>query len=198
MQNRKINILIVDDDDVRAGLLESALVEKKFSQVTIINCTGNLKASIEELSPDVVIIDFLSSDKKKLAEMFDVTRSINKPVAMFSKISDESTIRRAIKAGVNAYVFDDLKCENVKAIVEVAVGRFEKYQKVVKERDQALNALADRKVIERAKGILMNEYQFTEENSYKFLRENAMKKNKKIVEIADSIITASTLKLCSN
>jgi len=125
--------------------------------------------------------------------MFQVTKSVKKPIAMFVDQSDGEMIRRAVEAGVSAYVVDGLKRDRVQAVVDVAVNRFETFQRLTDERDAARNALADRKTIDRAKGLLMQHRKISEDDAYKLMRGAAMKQSRKLVEIAQSIITAMEL-----
>lgn len=193
MKDKEINILVIDEDPVRAAMLEEALVEAGYAQVVTIKSTSNLHERIAALAPDMVIIDLQNPDRDTLEGMFQVTRSVKKPIAMFVDQSDGDMIKRAVEAGVSAYVVDGLKRDRVTAVVDVAVNRFEAFQKVTDERDAARTALADRKTIDKAKGLLMQHRGVSEGDAYTMMRSAAMQQSKKIAEIADSIITAMEL-----
>jgi response regulator NasT len=128
-----------------------------------------------------------------LEQMFQVSRVVQKPVAMFVDTADRGTIEAAIDAGVSAYVVDGLRKERVRSIVEMSVSRFRAFEKLRVELDDTKRQLADRKVIDRAKGILMKVKGLTEDEAYVLMRSTAMREKKKIGEIAQSILTASEL-----
>ncbi|MFC4348022.1 ANTAR domain-containing response regulator [Kordiimonas lipolytica] len=193
MADKDLNILVIDEDPGRAMLLEEALVEAGYTHVVTIQSTTNLHQRIAALAPDMVIVDLQNPDRDTLEGMFQVTKSVKKPIAMFVDQSDGEMIRRAVEAGVSAYVVDGLKRDRVQAVVDVAVNRFETFQRLTDERDAARNALADRKTIDRAKGLLMDHRKISEDDAYKLMRGAAMKQSRKLVEIAQSIITAMEL-----
>jgi len=112
---------------------------------------------------------------------------------MFVDHSDGDMIRAAVEAGVSAYVVDGLRKERVKAIIDMAVNRFQAFDRLQRELDAARNELAARKIIDRAKGILMQGRQLTEEEAYALLRQTAMNEKRKLVDIAQSLVTAASL-----
>ncbi len=193
MQDHDLNILVIDEDPGRAAVLEEALVSSGYSHVVTIQSTTNLRTRVAALCPDMIIIDLQNPDRKKLDDLFEVTRQVQKPIAMFVDQSDGDTTRRAMEAGVSAYVVDGLKGERVHAVVDVAINRFEAFQKLVNERDTARTELNDRKLIDRAKGLLMEHRNINEDEAYKLLRTAAMRQSRKISTVADSIITAYSL-----
>lgn len=193
MSDRLLNILIIDEDPARTALLEEALVGAGYPHVVCIQSSINLKERIAALAPDMVIIDLQNPDRATLEGMFEVTQTVKKPIAMFVDRSDGDMIKRSVEAGVSAYVVDGLKRERVTAVVELAVSRFESFQKLTSERDEARSALADRKTIDRAKGLLMQGRGISESEAYTLMRRAAMKQSRKIVDIAHSIITATAL-----
>jgi len=193
MSDKDLNILVIDEDPARASLLEGALVEAGYTYVVTLQTTSNLHQRIVAIEPDMVIIDLQNPDRDTLENMFQVTRSVKKPIAMFVDKSDRETTRRAVEAGVSAYIVDGLKKDRVLAVVDVAVTRFESFNKVVTERDAARTALADRKRIDRAKGLLICHKGLSEEEAYTMMRKAAMHQSRKMVEIAESIITAIEL-----
>lgn len=188
-----MNILIIDEDPARTALLEESLVSAGYTHVVSIQSTINLRERIAALAPDMVIIDLQNPDRETLEGMFQVTRTVKKPIAMFVDRSDGDMTRRSVEAGVSAYVVDGLKRERVTAVVDVAVSRFESFERLTSERDQARSALADRKTIDRAKGLLMQHRSISESDAYSLMRNAAMKQSRKLSDIADSVITAMEL-----
>jgi response regulator NasT len=192
---RDLNILVIDDNSDRAAILEEGLVEAGYTRVTTIRSTINLAQRVQALGPDVVIINLANPDRDTLESMFQVSREVRRPIAMFVDQSDQEAIAAAIEAGVSAYIVDGLKKERVRPIVEMAVSRFNAFERLRRERDEAVSQLADRKVIEKAKGLLMSSRGMTEEQAYAALRRTAMRQNRKIVDIAQSVITAFEMEI---
>jgi response regulator NasT len=145
------------------------------------------------MAPDVVLMDLGSPSRDTLEEMLTVSRALARPIAMFVDQSDEAMIGAAIDAGVSAYVVDGLRKERVKPVLELAVRRFNAFARIQAELDEARNALSDRKVIDRAKSILMAQRSLSEQEAYALLRSSAMNQGKKIVDVAQALITASDL-----
>ena len=189
----ELKALIVDDSPIRAAIIEDGLREAGFTRVQRLDTTDRLIARIGEIDPDIVVIDLANPQRDTLEQMFLVSRLIKRPVTMFVDQSDSDQTRAAIEAGVSAYVVDGLRRDRVKTIVEMCVTRFRAYQRLETELHVARNALDDRKTIDRAKAILMKAKGLTEEDAYALLRTTAMNKNRRIVQIAQSVITASEL-----
>jgi two-component system, response regulator / RNA-binding antiterminator len=186
-------IVIFDESPIRAAILEEGLREAGFTGVVHISEMQSLLARIHALDPDVVLIDLENPSHDILEQMFQVSRAVRRPIAMFVDQSDAASIQASVDAGVSAYIVDGLKKERLKPILDLCISRFNAFAKLQDELDRAKSALEDRKVIERAKGILMKLKGLTEDEAYVLLRSTAMREKKKIGEIAQSILTASEL-----
>jgi response regulator NasT len=186
-------IVIVDESPIRAAILEEGLREAGYSGVVHINEMQSLLARIYALDPDVILIDLENPSRDILEQMFQVSRAVRRPVAMFVDQSDAASIQASVDAGVSAYIVDGLKKERVKPILDLCISRFNAFAKLQDELDRTKSALEERKVIDRAKGILMKLKGLTEEEAYVLMRSTAMREKKKIGEIAQSILTASEL-----
>ena len=195
MPDKDLSILVIDANADRARIVEEGLVEEGYTRVMTIHASANLLARIQAVAPDVVIIDLENPDRDTLEQMFQVSRAVKRPIAMFVDRSDGTTIAAAVEAGVSAYVVDGLKKERIRPVVEMAVSRFAAFDRLRRERDEAVSALAERKLIDRAKGILMQQRALSEEQAYAVLRKTAMKHGRRMAEIADSIITASQIEI---
>ena len=145
------------------------------------------------LDPDVVLIDLENPSRDVLEQMFQVSRVVKRPVAMFVDQSDTSSIQAAVDAGISAYIVDGLKKERIKHILDMCISRFNAFSRLEGELEQAKTALEERKVIDRAKGILMKMKSLSEEEAYTLMRKTAMNEKKKIADIAQSIITAAEM-----
>jgi two-component system, response regulator / RNA-binding antiterminator len=181
-------IVIVDESPIRAAILEEGLREAGFT-----GQMQSLLARIYALDPDVILIDLENPSRDVLEQMFQVSRAVRRPIAMFVDQSDAASIQASVDAGVSAYIVDGLKKERIKPILDLCISRFNAFAKLQDELDRAKSALEDRKVIDRAKGILMKVKGLTEDEAYVLLRSTAMREKKKIGEIAQSILTASEL-----
>jgi two-component system, response regulator / RNA-binding antiterminator len=186
-------IAIVDESPIRAAILEEGLREAGFTDVVRIDEMQSLLSRIYALDPDVIVIDLENPSRDVLEQMFQVSRAVRRPIAMFVDQSDAASIQASVDAGVSAYIVDGLKKERLKPILDLCISRFNAFAKLQDELDRAKSALEDRKVIDRAKGILMKLKGLTEDEAYVLLRSTAMREKKKIGEIAQSILTASEL-----
>lgn len=188
-----MRIVIVDDSGLRATVLEDGLREAGYEDIHLVPPRGGFVARIERMAPDVVLMDLGSPSRDTLEEMLAVSRALAKPIAMFVDHSDGDMIGAAIDAGVSAYVVDGLRKERVKPVLDLAIRRFNAFAKMQAELDEARTALADRKTIDRAKSILMTSRNLPEAEAYALLRTTAMNQGRRIVEVAEALITASAL-----
>ena len=188
-----LKIVIVDKNPIRAAILEDGLREAGHVHVVRVDETSHLLARIYAVDPDVILIDLENPSRDVLEQMFQVSRVVKRPVAMFVDQSDSASIQASVDAGVSAYIVDGLKKERIKSILDLCISRFNAFSRLQTELEQTKNALEDRKVIDRAKGILMKRKNLSEADAYDLLRRTAMNENKKIAEIAQSVITASEM-----
>src|SRR6195256_763968 len=186
-------IVIVDESPIRAAILEEGLREAGFTGVVHISEMQSLLARIYALDPDVILIDLENPSRDVLEQMFQVSRAVKRPIAMFVDQSDTASIQASVDAGVSAYIVGNLQKERIKSILDLTISRFNAFSRLQGELDRAKSALEERKVIDRAKGILMKVKNLTEEQAYALLRKTAMNENKKIAEVAQSVITAAEL-----
>ena len=186
-------IVIVDESPIRAAILEEGLREAGFTQVVHIREMQSLLARIYAVDPDIILIDLENPSRDVLEAMFQVSRAVKRPVAMFVDQSDSASIQASVEAGVSAYIVDGLKKERIKPILDLCVSRFNAFAKLQEELERTKSQLEDRKIIEKAKGILMRVKGLNEEEAFVLLRSTAMREKKKIGEIAQSIITASEM-----
>jgi len=188
-------IVVIDENPERATIVERGLVEAGYTRVSLIGSSVNLLERIQAMAPDVIIIDLENPDRDTLEQMFQVSRAIRRPIAMFVDQPDSAMVGEAVEAGVSAYVVDGLRQERIRPIVEMAISRFNAFDTLRRERDEARTALAERKTIEKAKGLLMSHKSLDEAEAYAAMRRTAMRQNRRIVEIANSIITAYQIDL---
>ena len=185
--------MLVDDDLERRALVAGALANAGLVVVAQRGTAEGLLRAVSGCTPDVVIIDLESPDRDILENMRCLSRDNPRPVVMFATASDADTIREAIEAGVSAYVVDGLSAGRVRSVVDVAIARFRQYASLQGELAEARTSLAHRKLIDRAKGILMARGRRTESDAYHALRKLAMDQNKTIADIAQGVIDTAEL-----
>lgn len=188
-----LRVIIVDESAARAAVIEEGLREAGLSDIRIITERIGMVAAIAAGEPDVVLMNLENPSRDALEESFMISRSLRKPIAMFVDQSDAETMNAAIDAGVSAYVVDGFRKERVKAIVDLAVRRFQAFSRLQDELADARNQLAERKLIDQAKAILMRKRDLSEPDAYKLMRSHAMETNRRIAEVAQALITAETM-----
>jgi response regulator NasT len=193
MSDSPLRVLIVDQNVARSSVLEEGLREAGFTELVVVRDMQNLLRRIVDEEPDVILIDLENPNRDVLEQMFQVSRVVSRPVAMFVDRSDAGAIEAAIEAGIGAYVVDGLRKERVRSIVDMAISRFRAFDRLRQERDEARRQLSDRKLIDRAKGILMKQRGLGEEEAWQLLRRTAMRGNLKMAEVAQSLITAAEM-----
>nr|WP_199925131.1 ANTAR domain-containing response regulator [Neorhizobium sp. SOG26] len=188
-----LTILVIDENAIRASIIEEGLREAGYNHVTVVQEVNGIARIIETAKPDVIVIDIENPNRDMMEHLFQLTRTVSRPIAMFVDRSDTALIEAAMEAGVSAYVVDGLKKERVKAILDMAVHRFNAFSRLQRELAEAKSALEERKVVERAKGILMKMRGLSEEEAFALLRQTAMNEKKKMSDIAQSVVTAAGL-----
>jgi response regulator NasT len=188
-----MRVLVVDESAERAEVLRAALLLAGYEVTASLTSPLALLKTIERLEPEVIVIDTDSPSRDVLEHLVMVSRHTPRPVVMFASDGTPETIRAATRAGVSAYVVDGLDEKRIKAIVDVAVARFDELQDLRGQLAQANSKLAERKLIERAKGLLMKSRSLDEEAAYAALRKAAMDRNLKLSEVAQRIVDAADL-----
>src|SRR6266567_8579427 len=186
-------IVIVDQNPIRAAILDEGLREAGYLHVVRIDDTSHLLARIYAVDPDVILIDLENPSRDVLEQMFQVSRAVRRPIAMFVDQSDAASTEAAVDAGVSAYIVGGLRKDRIQNILDLCISRFNAFSRLQNELDRTRSALEERKVIDRAKGILMKAKSLTEETAYALMRRTAMNEKKKIAEVAQSVIIASEM-----
>jgi two-component system, response regulator / RNA-binding antiterminator len=188
-----LKILVIDETPIRRAILEEGLREAGFNNVTTLDSAAALVQQIYTIDPDVILIDLENPSRDVLEQMFQVSRAVRRPIAMFVEKSDKATIEAAIDAGVSAYIVDGLRKERVRPILEMTVSRFRAFDRLHTELEQTKSALKERKVIEKAKGILMKTRGLDEAAAYALLRKTAMAQGKRLADVAEGLISTFDL-----
>lgn len=190
-----LKILVIDEDPLRAALIEEGLCAAGYTRIERIGDAAMLLERVQALDPDVILVDIENPRRDVLEQMFDLSRKARRPIAMFVEQSDRAMIEAAVDAGVGAYVVGGLRQDRIAPVLDMAISRFRAFEKLRSDLDAAKTALAERKLIDRAKGVLMAKKGLAEDQAYALLRKAAMNENRKIAEVAQSIITAAELGL---
>lgn len=180
--------MLVDQHPERSAILEQALAEAGHRVAARIEPGRNLLREVQACQPDIIIIDMESPGRDTLEQLREIGRDQPKPIILFSNKRDGDYIRQAVQVGVSAYIVDGLQRERVMPIVEVAMARFREFEALRQELLETKNQLADRKVIEKAKGVLMQRRGLSEEEAYKLLRKAAMDRNVRVAEVARTLL----------
>ena len=188
-----MRIAVIDENPVRAAIIEDGLAEVGERDVFVISERSGMARAIEAIDPDVILIDLGNPSRDMLEEYFAVSRAVSRPIAMFVEQSDEDSIAAAIDAGVSAYIVDGLSPRRMKPILDLAVRRFQAFSRLQAELKEARDALSERTVIDKAKTILIRNRNISEPAAHKLLRDHAMNSNKRIAEVAEAIVTAEQL-----
>src|SRR5271170_2698871 len=183
-----LRVLLVDQEPDRASTLERVLRDEGYDLVGKVAPDPEFVARVRALAPDIIIVDMALPDRDTLEYMAMITRDQPKPIVMFADASDETMIGRAVKAGVSAYVVDGVEPQRVKPILDVAIAQFREFQALRDELAQTKTTLAGRKVIDRAKGLLMAERGLSEDQAYRELRKLAMDRGMRLTDVAENLL----------
>src|SRR3954466_7455857 len=189
----QLKIVIVDENPIRAAILEDGLREAGHVNVARIENRTGLLARIYAIDPDVILIDLENPSRDELEQMFQMSRAVKRPVAMFVDQSDTASIQASVDAGVSAYIVGNLQKDRIKTILDLCISRFNAFSRLQDELDRTKSALEERKTIDRAKGILMKAKNLSEEDAYALLRKTAMNEKKKIAEVAQSVVMTAEM-----
>ena len=191
VQEGKLRVAVVDESATRAAIVEEGLRETGLTDIVRLKPAATLLREIADTAPDVVIIGLGEPGRDIIEHMFEVTRHVPRPIAMFVDSSDTGTIDRAMEAGVSAYVVNGLHKERVRAVLDVAISRYNAFSRLKAELERARTELEERKVVDRAKAILIQRQGLSEDEAHRLLRRAAMNGNKRLIDVAQSVITAA-------
>ncbi len=189
------NILVIDESQQRAMEVCAGLIKAGHQVAAVLPSALDLISRIEEIKPDIILIETESPSRDTLEHLAVMSQSMPRPVVMFTQDGNSETIRSAIKAGVAAYVVDGFEIDRLKPVVEVAIARFEELQTLRRELAETSRKLSERKIIEKAKGILMKTRGMDEDAAYAALRKLAMEKSQPLGKVAASLVEMAELLL---
>lgn len=188
-----MRIAIVDDSAVRASVIQEGVAAFDDCEIFVVTERRGLVARIEEIAPDIVLMDLGNPSRDVLEEYFAVSRALARPIAMFVDESDEEAIAASVEAGVSAYVVDGMAPHRIRPLLDLAVRRFNAFARLQSDLAEARGRLAERDVIDKAKRILMESRNLVEHEAYAELRKTAMNQGRRIADIAEALVTAHAL-----
>jgi len=188
-----VRILVVDDDSERAALVENSLRETGAVIGAVIGVDADLRAAIQAHRPDILIVALAAPDPACLDELMAINQETPRPVALLIGVEDRPLMARAIRAGVSPYAVDGLSATLVRSIIDNTVGHFDRHRAVSEALEKSRATLNDRKLIERAKGLLMTHRDLSEDEAYKTLRKMAMDQNKRLADVAEAVLNLADL-----
>ena len=186
-------ILVVEPEQEKAQGIIEALMDAGWDNVRASSTVSAIRRMIEEFDPDIVLVDVANPDRDMLEHIITVSDTQSRTVALFVDRTDAELTQAALSAGVSAYVVDGLQMNRIKPVLDTAIARFQVMRQMRSELDAAKQALEDRKTLDRAKGILMRQRGLSEDAAYKLLRQTAMTQNRKIIDVAEALVTAAEL-----
>ncbi|MGR3713913.1 MAG: ANTAR domain-containing response regulator [Shimia sp.] len=189
----KLTILIVEPDKTRAEAIIDSLAATGDHHIRVLSASTGLARSVAEMNPDLVLLDMANPSRDAIDALTLASSPLERPVAMFVDRSDDSLTKAAIEAGVSAYVVDGMQPDRIKPILDAAIARFHMFSRMRSELEATKRALEERKIIDRAKGILMRACNMSEDDAYALIRKTAMSQGKKIADVAQALVTASEL-----
>jgi response regulator NasT len=191
----RLRVLLIDDSDERRASIEAALSEVGCDVIGFVSSQEDVLLRVQQNNPDVVIIDLEIPGRDTLDSLQTVQSTAPRPIVMFTQDDNGATIARATRAGVSAYVVDGLSAKRVRPILDAAIERFQQFRQLTEELAKTKAQLEERKIVDKAKGILMQQRGMSEHEAYKALRSLAMSSNKRLPQVAESIVDAARLLL---
>jgi len=188
-----IKVMLVNIENTESAPLEAALQENGFLLAEKLECGDEVNLRMEACNADIIVINTNAPS----GDTLDIVRTINQnipcPIVMFSEHGDSVMIEKATQAGVSAYVLNDIRSHRIKSVMDAAVARFKELQRLKGELSETRLKLDERKNIDRAKGLLMRKRRLDENEAYRLLQKMAMEQNKRIGDIAKSILAMADL-----
>lgn len=193
MSAKVLRVMLVDIPAFHTSMLEAEIEEAGYQLIASLQEPSGLLKAFTSASPELLVINLETPDKTILDTLHIINRDYPCPIVIFTSDDDASVIQLAIRAGVSAYVVDGLMNKRIKPVIDVALARFNEMQSLRSELDRARSSLEERKLIDKAKGLIMAQRQVTEEEAYSSLRKAAMEANKKLIDVAREIISVMAL-----
>ncbi|WP_179378710.1 ANTAR domain-containing response regulator [Jannaschia marina] len=191
--DRSLSVIVVERDAERAALIAEALREAVPCTIETVGELDQLARAVRDIRPDIVLVDIADPSRDAIEEITLMSGPQDRAVALFVDRDSEGLARQAVEAGMSAYVVDGLRRERIKPILEAAIARFQLMRRMQTELEETRRALEERKVIDRAKGIVMRAKGLDEAEAYALLRKTAMDRKERLADVAQALVTAADL-----
>lgn len=188
-----MRVLLVDDDPDRAAVVRDSLCQMGAEIAAQIGLDADLRAAIARTTPDLIVVDLDCPYRDYLEDLMQINRENPRPIAMFVGEEDRALMAQGVQAGVSVYAVDGLSPKLVRSIMETVLGHFHRFRQLNEELEKSRTALSDRKQVDRAKGLLMTHRGLSEDDAYRYLRKLAMDQNKRLADIAETVIAMADL-----
>lgn len=193
--NRALKILVIDELQERSSELCAGLVAAGYLVAATLSSTNDLADQVTRVAPDIILIDTDAPSRDTLEHLAIMEQNAPRPVVVFAKESDSTTIRQAISAGVAAYIVDGIDPARLQPVIDVALAQFESHQNLKNELANTTRQLSERKQIDRAKGLLMKQRGYDEETAYRTLRKLAMDRGQSMASVARDLVELASVLL---
>ena len=193
-----MKIMLVEEISKSKSILSSALIEEGYDEPIVIDHHDDIFKKASDAKIDMLVMNIEEPDRNTLTQLKYINDVFPVPVVIFSEKGDSEIIKAAVHAGVSAFIVDGLSANRIKPILNIALARFGSYAKLREELSKTKESLANRKVIEKAKGIIMKQRQCSEDEAYNSLRKLAMDRNQKLSDVATSVVELSSLLIHEN
>lgn len=188
-----LRVLLIDDGAHRVGQIRDELTERGYVVVGVVDSAVAIHDTVLRLQPDVVIVDAESPSRDTLEHLATISSTSPRPVVVFSEDPSEAPMRLALQAGVSAYVIAGLQPQRLAPVLQVAIARFQQERALREQLGEAQMQLSERRLVERAKGLLMQEVGLSEDQAYRHLRKLAMDRSQRLGQVAERIVAAHEL-----
>lgn len=194
-KDTQLKVLLVEESTstASASVLQKTLTTEGYTVLACINQSENILKKASEIDPDLIVVNVGLPAETLLMQVKIINETYPKPIIIFSESGENNIINSAVQAGVSAFIVDGLSEKRIQPVLKVALARFNNYTNMRRELETSKENLANRKVIEKAKGLIMKQRSCSEDEAYNMLRKMAMDKNQKIHEVAKNVIELSSL-----
>lgn len=189
----ELKIMLIEESISSLSILHDTLIEEGYQVLNRVDCQEDLFQRARQINPDMIVLDVKSPNQGLLLQLNHINEEFPKPIVIFSEKGDDEMINSAVQAGVAAFIVDGLSAKRIKPVLNVAMARFKNYAILRNELLKTKETLANRKIIEKAKGIIMKQRKCSEDEAYNMLRKLAMDRNQKMNDVAKNVIELSSL-----
>ena len=188
-----MKVMLIEESITSPSIVQETLIKQGYEVLSRLACKEDLFPHIEKHNPDLIVVNVQVPDAKLLLQIGHLNEVLPKPIVVFSGHCGNDIIEAAVQVGVSAFIVDGFSAERLQHLLNVAIARHKKFISLKQELDKTKENLANRKLIEKAKGLIMKQRHCSEDDAYNALRRLAMDRNQKLVDVARNVIEVSSL-----